>query len=103
MFTVESALPTPVVTIEIKKELGDKRLASTWKIESTKVKGKTRKELVVQAGPATGFDADNFEERAAADIQPINLPWDEDRYGTAFWLEGPDLKSRMIPMPKKRR
>jgi hypothetical protein len=103
VFTVESALPTTVVTIEIKKQLGDKLLASTWKVEATKQKGKTRRELVVVAGPATGFDADNFDERPASDIQPINLPWDEDRYGTAFWLEGPDLKQRIIPMPKKRR
>lgn len=103
LFTVTSGVLAPVVAIEIRKQLGDKLLASTWKVASTKVKGKARTELVVQAGPATGFDADNFDEVPAPDVEAINLPWDEDRYGTAFWLEGSDVKSRMIPMPKKKR
>ena len=103
LFAVDGGVPKTVVTIELRKELAGKVLASTWKVASTKVKGKTRRELVVVAGPATGFDADNFDERPATGIEPINLPWDEDRYGTAFWLEGPDLQQRIVPMPKPRR
>lgn len=102
LFTVASGVLSPVVAIEIRKELAGKILASTWKVGSTKVSGKKRTELSVVAGPATGFDADNFEEAPAADVEPINLPWDEDRYGTAFWLDGVDVKSRMIPMPKQK-
>jgi hypothetical protein len=103
LFGIDGGTPTALVTIEVRKELGDKLLASTWKVAGTKVKGKARNELQVVAGPATGFDADNWDELPAADIEPINLPWDEDRYGTAFWLDGGAIQKRIIAPPKRKK
>lgn len=103
VFTVAGGQPSPLVSIEIKKQIGDRQLASTWKVATTKVKGKPRAELVVVAGPATGFDADTWVEEPAADLEPINLPWDEDRYGTAFWLDRGSVQRRIIAPPKKSR
>jgi hypothetical protein len=103
LFGVEAGQLTQVVAIETRKQVGARLLASTWKIASTKIKGKSRAELVVQAGPATGFDADSWAEDPAPDVEPINLPWDEDRYGTAFWLDAGAINKRVIAPPKKRR
>jgi len=108
LFGVEAGQLSPLIAIETRKELGARVLASTWKLGTVKGKAGVKKgkkatpALVVVAGPATGFDADNWAETPAPDVEPINLPWDEDRYGTAFWLEGAVVQKETVPPPKKR-
>ncbi len=78
-----------VETLEIGKQQGDRRLASTWTFESAKAwkqaKG-AKRVLVVRAGPATGWDEDSFAEAPSPDAEPIHVPWDDDRVGGVYWL-----------------
>ena len=103
LYGVDGGQVKPVISVEIRKDIAGDVLASTWKLVPVKVKGKARIELVVQAGPATGFDPEAYFDQPSTDVKPINLPWDEDRYGTAFWLEAGAIKQRIIPMPKPRK
>jgi len=78
-----------VQTIEVGKEQGDKRLASTYTFESAKAwkqaKG-AKRVLVVKAGPAVNWDEDTYHEAPAPDAEPIHVPWDDDRIGAIYWL-----------------
>jgi hypothetical protein len=78
-----------VQTIEVGKEQGDKKLASTYTFESAKgwkqAKG-AKRVLVVKAGPATNWDEDSYNEAPAPDAEPIHVPWDDDRIGGVYWL-----------------
>lgn len=78
-----------VQTIEVGKEQGDRKLASTYTFESAKAwkqaKG-ARRVLVVRAGPAVNWDEDSYHEAPAPDAEPIHVPWDDDRIGGVFWL-----------------
>ncbi|HUQ05172.1 MAG TPA: hypothetical protein VM261_21865 [Kofleriaceae bacterium] len=78
-----------VQTLEVGKEAGGNRLASTYTFESAKAwkqaKG-ARRVLVVKAGPATGWDEDTYNEAPAPDAEPIHVPWDDDRIGGVYWL-----------------
>lgn len=77
-------------TIEVGKEQGGRRLASTWALESAKGWQKqargARRVLVVKAGPATGWDEDSYAEAPAPDADAIHVPWDDDRFGAVYWL-----------------
>jgi len=92
--------PAQLFAIEIRKERGASRLESTWKIV-TRGRGRHRRaELLVQAKPAVAWDVDSYGEQDATDAEPIALPWDDDRWGTVYWLDGDQLQSK--PMPGKR-
>lgn len=88
-------------TIEVGKELGSKRLSSTWMVESAKgwkqAKG-ARRVLVVKAQPAVGWDEDSYAEAPAGDADPIHVPWDDDRHGAVYWLD----KGSLTNLPLKR-
>ncbi|MBP6630915.1 MAG: hypothetical protein KBG28_01155 [Kofleriaceae bacterium] len=98
LLAVAGGAITPILTVEIGKALAGRSLTSSWKVEP---RGKGR-ELVVTAGPAVGWDEETFAEAPAPGLHPIHLPWDEDRWGTAFWLERGELRSRPLPLPKRR-
>lgn len=78
-----------VQTIEVGKEAGGNKLASTYTFESAKgwkqAKG-AKRVLVVRAGPAVGWDEDTYAEAPAPDAEPIHVPWDDDRVGGVYWL-----------------
>lgn len=78
-----------VQSIEVGKEQGDKRLASTYTFESAKPWKQARgakRVLVVKAGPAVNWDEDTYHEAPAPDAEPIHVPWDDDRIGAVYWL-----------------
>lgn len=92
--------------VEVRKEAGGNVLESTWSLAPKTKKTKKGKkgggmELVVEAGPAVGWDEDTFEEVPAEDAEPIHLPWDEARRGGVYWLDGDTLRSR--PLGKSRK
>jgi hypothetical protein len=78
-----------VQTLEVGKEQGDRKLASTYTFESAakwkQAKG-AKRVLVVKAGPATNWDEDSYNEAPAPDAEPIHVPWDDDRIGGVYWL-----------------
>ena len=93
----------PLHTVEIRKEHSGNVLASTWKVAKVGKGKKAKRELVVTAGPATGWTAETFDEEPADDATPIHLPWSADRYGTALTLSASDeVGERVVPPPKKR-
>jgi hypothetical protein len=73
LWQVWSGQLDPLVSIEIKKELGTKMLESTWRL----AKGKQGPELVVEAKPAVGWSAGTWNEVAASDADSIVLPWEK--------------------------
>ena len=98
LWTVWSGQLQPLVTIEVKKELGGNVLESTWKI----TKGKKGPELVVEPKPAIGFSAENYAEVPAEDADGILLPWDDKRAGIAYSVTGKEITRRDLPLKKKR-
>jgi hypothetical protein len=97
------AAPTPLHSVELRKEHSGNVLASTWKLVKTG-KGKTaRTELQVTAGPATGWTAETFDEEPATDATPIAMPWSAERYGAALWLSGSSVGARALPKPADRK
>lgn len=97
------AAPTPLHSVEIRKEHSGNVLASTWKLVKTGKGKAARTELQVTAGPATGWTAETFDEEPATDATPIAMPWSTERYGAALWLTGTTVGSRALPKPADRK
>ena len=97
MWVVWSGQLSPLVNIEIKKELGGSVLESTWKV----VKGKKGPELVVESKPAVGFTAESWNEEPAGDADSILLPWDTAKGGIAYSVTGAEVARRDLPAQKK--
>lgn len=99
LWTVAGGQLHQVGAIELGKERGDSRLRSTWAIEPARkwkqARG-ARKVLVVRAQPAVGWDEDSYGEVPAGDAEPVHVPWDDDRIGGVFWLDGDALRSAPI-------
>jgi hypothetical protein len=98
LWTVWSGQLQPLVSIEVRKQLGDSVLEATWNI----VKGK-KPELVVEPKPAVGFTAETFNEVPAGDADSIILPWDPERSGVAYSLTGAEIQRRDLAKKKRRR
>ena len=101
LWTVWSGQLSPLVNIEVRKELAGNVLESTWKIG----KGKKGPELIVEPKPAIGFTAQSYNEVPAGDADPILVPWDDTKAGTIYTLAGKDIERRDVPgkKPKKKR
>jgi hypothetical protein len=97
------AAPTPLHSVEIRKEHSGNVLASTWKLVKTGKGKAARTELQVTAGPATGWTAETFDEEPATDATPIAMPWSAERYGAALWLSGASVGARALPKPADRK
>jgi hypothetical protein len=97
LWTVWSGQLQPLAQIEVKKELDGKVLESTWKI----VKGKQGPELWVEPRPAVGWTAQTWNEEPAPDLDPILLPWDAKKGGTAYTLTGAEVARRDLPKKKR--
>lgn len=98
MWVVWSGQLSPLVNIEVRKELGGNVLESTWKV----VKGKKGPELVVEPKPAVGFTAETWNEEPAGDADSILLPWDTTKGGIAYSVTGAEIARRDLPAKKKR-
>jgi hypothetical protein len=98
LWTVWSGQLQPLANIEIKKQLGANVLEASWKL----VKGRKGPELVVEPLPAIGFTAETWGEVPAGDVDSIVLPWDTKKGGTAYSLEGAEIRRRDLPPKKKR-
>jgi hypothetical protein len=96
LWTVWSGQLQPLVNIELRKELGGNVLESTYKL----AKGKHGPELLVEAGVATGFTAESWNEVPAGDSDSILLPWDPARSGVAYILTGAEIERRDLPKKK---
>jgi hypothetical protein len=94
VFAPEDGKVEQLFAVEIRKEADGNLLESTWKLQKKK-KGKGQ-ELVVEAGTAVGWDEDTFEEDQAEDAETIHLPWDDDRRGGVYWLDGDTLRSKVL-------
>jgi hypothetical protein len=98
LWVVWSGQLSPLVNIEIKKELGDNVLEASWKV----TKGKKGPELVVEPKPAVGFTAETWNEEPAGDADSILLPWDTAKGGIAYSVTGAQIARRDLPAKKKR-
>lgn len=98
MWTVWSGQLEPLVNIETRKEMG----ANLLEVSYTVTKGKKGPELVVEAKPAVGFSADNWNEVPAGDSDAIVLPWDDKKSGIVYTLKGKSIERRDLPKKKKR-
>jgi hypothetical protein len=78
--------------IEIRREMEGHKLESSWSVTSGR-----HPQIVVKAKPAVGWDADSYNEQAARDAEPIALPWDDDRWGAAYTLDGDTLGAHPLP------
>jgi hypothetical protein len=81
--------------VEVGKERGASRLASTWKLEPAgkwKQARGAKKVLVVRPQPAVAWDEDSYAEATATDAVPVHVPWDDDRAGGVVWLDGDTLR-----------
>jgi hypothetical protein len=98
-FTARGGQIEPLFSVEVGKEQAGRVLASRWRVVPRGGAHK-RPELVVEASPAVGWDEDSYGEAPAPDADPIHLPWDDDRWGAAYWLAGDRVQSR--PLSGKR-
>lgn len=98
LWTVWTGQLKPLVTIEVRKELGGNVLEASYAI----VKGKKGPELVVEPKPAVGFTAESWNEEPAGDSDSILLPWDDKKSGIAYTLTGAEIERRELPRKKKR-
>jgi hypothetical protein len=94
-FTARGGQLHPLFSVEVGKEQAGRVLASRWRVVP---RGGARKrpELVVEASPAVGWDEDSYGEAPAPDADPIHLPWDDDRWGATYWLNGDRIESRVL-------
>ena len=46
---------------------------------------------------AVGWDADTYDVGPPGDAEPIALPWDDDRWGAAYTLDGDALTAHPLP------
>jgi hypothetical protein len=81
--------------VEVRRERGAQKLESEWSITGGR-NGKPP-QLIVKAKPAVGWDADSYDEAPAGDAEPIALPWDDDRWGAAYTLDGDSLLAHPLP------
>lgn len=93
LWTVWSGQLQPLAQIELAKQQAGNALTSTFAIHP----GKRAPELWVEAQPAVGWTADTFHETPADDADPIPLPWDPRKRGTAYTLVGAELTRRELP------
>ena len=98
LWTVWTGQLQPLAQIEVRKQQGANVLESTWKLG----RGKKGPELVVTPKPAIGWTADTWNEQPADDADPIALPWDPAKGGTAYTLHGAEVERRELPAPKHR-
>jgi hypothetical protein len=98
MWTVWSGQLEPLVNIETRKEMGANLLEVSYAV----TKGKKGPELVVEAKPAVGFTADNWNEVPAGDSDAILVPWDDKKSGIAYTLKGKEVERRDLPKRKKK-
>jgi hypothetical protein len=94
LWTVWSAQLQPLAQIEVRKEQGGNVLESTWAIKGS--------ELVVTPKPAVGWTEASWNEQSADDADPIALPWDHIKGGTAYKLAGHEVTRRDLPAQKHR-
>lgn len=103
----------PLLTVEVRKEADGNKLESRWTLapagtrRTGKLKPKGKKklagvDLVVEAGPAVGWDEDTFEEVVAEDAEPIHRPWDEARTGGVWWLDGETVRTQALGKPPRK-
>jgi hypothetical protein len=76
-----------VLAIEVRKELRGKQLRNRWSLVPRA--GGRGQDLVIEVGPAdvTGWNANNYLEAPADDVQAIRKPWAEDTTAR-FTFEG---------------
>lgn len=98
LWVVWSGQLSPLGSIEVRKQDAGNVLESTWKI----ARGRKGPELLVEPRPAIGWSADSWNEQPADDADPIALPWDPTKRGTAYALSGAELSRRDLPAPKHR-
>ena len=96
LFSVSGGQLDPIEPIELRKSQGSNVLESTWKLQ----KHGHRFDLIVTAKDAVGWNASNYNEEPATDAAPINLPWDDARSSTMYWLDGGSMQSRALPKAK---
>jgi hypothetical protein len=94
-YTARGGRIEPLFSVEVGKELGGRVLTSRWRVTPAAA-GRKRPELIVEASPAVGWDEDSYAESPAPDADPIHLPWDDDRWGGAYWLSGDRIESRVL-------
>jgi hypothetical protein len=95
LWTVWSAQLQPLAQIEVRKEQGDNVLEASWAIKGG--------ELVVTPKPAVGWTEASWNEQSADDADPIALPWDHIKGGTAYKLAGHEVTRRDLPVAKTKR
>ena len=93
LWTVWSGQLQPLAQIEVRKQLGANLLESEWKV--------VNRELLVTAKPALGFTAETWNEETATDADPIALPWDVKKAGTAYALRGHEVARRDLAKRKR--
>lgn len=101
LWTVWSGQLQPLVSIEIKKQLGDAVLESSYAV--VPAKGKKPAELVVQPKPAVNVTPESWNEEPAQDADSILLPWDTSKAGIAYSLDGAEIRRRDLPVPKRKK
>jgi hypothetical protein len=101
LWTVWSGQLQPLVSIEIKKQLGEAVLESSYTV--VPAKGKKPAELVVQPKPAVNVTPESWNEEPAQDADSILLPWDPKKAGIAYSLDGAEIKRRDLGKPKTKR
>ena len=98
LWTVWTGQLHPLGQIEIRKEMGTNVLEAAWKL----VKGKKGPELWVEPKPAIGFTPESWNELPAEDADPIVVPWDAQKSGVVYTLNGAELARRDLPAKKPR-
>lgn len=96
VFGAEGDALQQLFAVEVHLEAAGNAIDDTWSLEPRKVKGKAKgQELRVEAGTATGWDEDSFEE-TPTDAEAIHLPWDDAHHGAVYWLDGTTLRSQVL-------
>ncbi|MGE0549563.1 MAG: hypothetical protein AB7O24_13230 [Kofleriaceae bacterium] len=96
LWTFAGGQLAPLAQIEVRKEMGTNLLEADWKL----VAGKKTSELRVEPKPAVGWTAATWNETPANDVDSIVLPWDSERGGVAYAVEGGELTRRDLPVSK---
>ena len=99
LWTVWSGQLQPMAQIEVRKEQGGNVLESEWKLQ----KGKKAMELWVTPKPAVGWTEATWNEQPADDADPILLPWDKAKGGTAYAMAGKEVTRRDLPVTARSR
>ncbi len=98
LWTVWTGQLQPLGQIEIRKESGTNVLEAAWRL----VKGKKGPELWIEPKPAIGWTPESWTELPAEDADPIVVPWDAQKSGVVYTLNGAELARRDLPAKKKR-